>query len=89
MGGISIWQLLIIAVIVVLLFGTNKLRTLGSDLGASIKGFKKAIGDEDKTPPSTNANNSAAPQDADFKSLSEQQPEVKKEESKSQNKEQV
>lgn len=89
MGGISIWQLLIIAVIVVLLFGTNKLRTLGSDLGASIKGFKKAIGDEDKTPPSTNANNRAAPQDADFKSLSEQQPEVKKEESKSQNKEQV
>lgn len=90
MGGISIWQLLIIAVIVVLLFGTNKLRTLGSDLGASIKGFKKAIGDEDKTPPSTtNVNNSAAPQDADFKSLSEQQPEVKKEESKSQNKEQV
>lgn len=48
MGGISIWQLLIIAVIVVLLFGTNKLRTLGSDLGASIKGFKKAISDDDK-----------------------------------------
>lgn len=51
MGGISIWQLLIIAVIVVLLFGTNKLRTLGSDLGASIKGFKKAIGDEEKRLP--------------------------------------
>lgn len=43
MGGISIWQLLIIAVIVVLLFGTNKLRTLGSDLGASIKGFKRRL----------------------------------------------
>lgn len=48
MGGISIWQLLIIAVIVVLLFGTNKLRTLGSDLGASVKGFKKAMGDENQ-----------------------------------------
>ncbi|MCX0497702.1 Sec-independent protein translocase subunit TatA [Erwinia billingiae] len=48
MGGISIWQLLIIAVIVVLLFGTNKLRTLGSDLGSSIKGFKKAMGDENE-----------------------------------------
>ena len=48
MGGISIWQLLIIAVIVVLLFGTNKLRNLGSDLGSSIKGFKKAMGDDDK-----------------------------------------
>ncbi|WP_338559116.1 Sec-independent protein translocase subunit TatA [Erwinia sp. E_sp_B04_7] len=46
MGGISIWQLLIIAVIVVLLFGTNKLRSLGSDLGSSIKGFKKAMGDD-------------------------------------------
>lgn len=41
MGSIGWAQLLIIAVIVVLLFGTNKLRTLGSDLGASIKGFKK------------------------------------------------
>ena len=46
MGGISIWQLLIIAVIVVLLFGTNKLRTLGSDLGAALKGFKKAMNDD-------------------------------------------
>lgn len=43
MGGISIWQLLIIAVIVVLLFGTNKLRTLGSDLGASIKALRKPL----------------------------------------------
>ncbi|MGI0115705.1 twin-arginine translocase TatA/TatE family subunit [Zooshikella sp. RANM57] len=49
MAGISIWQLLIIAIIVILLFGTNKLRTLGSDLGTSIKGFKKALGEnEDK-----------------------------------------
>ncbi|CAM3756443.1 Sec-independent protein translocase subunit TatA [Xenorhabdus thuongxuanensis] len=48
MGGISIWQLLIIAVIVVLIFGTNKLRTLGSDLGESIKGFKKAMNDDEK-----------------------------------------
>ena len=47
MGGISIWQLLIIAVIVVLLFGTKKLGSIGSDLGASIKGFKKAMGDDE------------------------------------------
>ncbi len=46
MGGISIWQLLIIAVIVVLLFGTKKLRNLGGDLGSAIKGFKNAVGDE-------------------------------------------
>lgn len=48
MGGISIWQLLIVAVIVVLLFGTKKLRNMGGDLGSAIKGFKKAMSDEDK-----------------------------------------
>ena len=48
MGGISIWQLVIIAVIVVLLFGTKKLRNLGTDLGSAVKGFKKAVTDEEK-----------------------------------------
>ena len=52
MGGISIWQLLIIAVIVVLLFGTKKLRGMGSDLGSAVKGFKKAVTDENETPES-------------------------------------
>ncbi|MBE4064605.1 Sec-independent protein translocase subunit TatA [Vibrio parahaemolyticus] len=47
MGGISVWQLLIIAVIVVLLFGTKKLRGIGGDLGSAVKGFKKAMSDED------------------------------------------
>jgi sec-independent protein translocase protein TatA len=86
MGGISIWQLLIIAVIVVLLFGTNKLRTLGSDLGASIKGFKKAIGDDTTSAVNSVEKNS---HDADFdaKPITEKQPEVKTNESK--NKEQV
>jgi sec-independent protein translocase protein TatA len=46
MGGISIWQLLIIAVIVVLLFGTKKLRNLGGDLGSAVKGFKNAMTDD-------------------------------------------
>jgi len=45
MGGISIWQLLIIAVIVILLFGTKKLRNLGGDLGSAVKGFKSAMDD--------------------------------------------
>jgi sec-independent protein translocase protein TatA len=49
MAGISIWQLLIVAVIVVLLFGTKKLRNMGSDLGSAVKGFKKAINDEKDT----------------------------------------
>ncbi|KDD81430.1 Sec-independent protein translocase subunit TatA [Glaesserella parasuis] len=46
MGGISIWNLVIIVLLVVLLFGTKKLRGLGSDLGESIKGFKKAMNDD-------------------------------------------
>ena len=47
-GGISIWQLLIILVIVLLLFGTKRLRNLGGDLGNAVKGFKKAMTDEEK-----------------------------------------
>ena len=46
LGGISIWQLLIILVIVLLLFGTKRLRNLGGDLGGAVKGFKKALDDE-------------------------------------------
>ena len=48
-GGISIWQLLIVLAIVVMLFGTKRLRTLGSDLGAAIKGFRSSMtsGDTD------------------------------------------
>jgi sec-independent protein translocase protein TatA len=41
--GISIWQLLIILVIVVVLFGTKRLGSIGSDLGKAIKGFKSAM----------------------------------------------
>jgi len=48
-GGISIWQLLIILAIIVLLFGTKKLRGIGGDLGNAVKGFKKAVSDEDQT----------------------------------------
>jgi len=47
MGNIGIWQLLIIVVIVVLLFGTKKLRNLGGDLGSAVKGFKKAVTDDE------------------------------------------
>ena len=47
MGGISIWQLLIVLVIVVLLFGTKRLKSIGSDLGGAVKGFKKAVTDEE------------------------------------------
>jgi sec-independent protein translocase protein TatA len=43
LGGISIWQLLIILLIVMMLFGTKRLRGLGSDLGAAIKGFRSSV----------------------------------------------
>jgi sec-independent protein translocase protein TatA len=49
MGGISIWQLAIILIIVMLLFGTKKLRNIGSDLGGAVKGFKKAMSDAEKS----------------------------------------
>ena len=45
-GGIGVWQLLIILAIVVLLFGTKRLGSIGSDLGAAIKGFKKSVKDD-------------------------------------------
>lgn len=45
-GGISIWQLLIILVIVVLIFGTKKLKSMGSDLGGAVKGFKDSMTDD-------------------------------------------
>ncbi|MEW7980483.1 MAG: Sec-independent protein translocase TatA [Candidatus Sedimenticola endophacoides] len=48
LGGISIWQLLIILVIVLLLFGTKRLKNIGSDLGGAIKGFKGAMKDGQK-----------------------------------------
>ena len=52
-GGIGIWQLLIILLIVVMLFGTKKLRNIGSDLGGALKGFKSAIKDDDSKQEST------------------------------------
>ncbi len=44
--GISIWQLLIVLVIVLLLFGAKKLRGLGGDLGNAVKGFREAMQDQ-------------------------------------------
>ena len=49
MGGISIWSLLLIALIVILLFGTGKLQNIGADLGGALNGFKKAVNDDGTT----------------------------------------
>jgi sec-independent protein translocase protein TatA len=70
-GGISVTQLVILLVIVMLVFGTKRLRNIGSDLGSAVKGFRKGIEDEpaDKDPEKlTNAEKtSAAPQSKEEK----------------------
>ena len=48
LGGISLWQLLIVLLIVIVIFGTKRLSSLGSDLGGAVKGFRKAMGDSEK-----------------------------------------
>jgi sec-independent protein translocase protein TatA len=50
MGSFSIWHWLVILAIVLLLFGTKRLKNLGTDLGSAIKGFKSAVKDEEKKP---------------------------------------
>jgi len=57
LGGISIWQLLIVLLIIVLIFGTKKLKSLGEDLGGAVRGFKKGLGEADEEPPETGALN--------------------------------
>lgn len=49
-GGISGWQLLILLLIVVLVFGTKRLRNIGSDLGSAVKGFRKGMEDVEDAP---------------------------------------
>lgn len=49
-GGISGWQLLILLLIVVMVFGTKRLRNIGSDLGSAVKGFRKGMDEEPEEP---------------------------------------
>lgn len=71
-GGISIWQLLIVLVIVALIFGTKKLRGIGGDLGGAVKGFKKALDDESGEKPAVE-DDSAASADAEKAETKEKQ----------------
>ena len=50
MGSLSIWHWLIVLVIVMLIFGTKKLRNMGADLGGAVRGFKDGIKDADGKP---------------------------------------
>jgi sec-independent protein translocase protein TatA len=49
MGSLSIWHWLIVLLVVVLIFGTKKLRNIGSDLGGAVKDFKEGMRSEDET----------------------------------------
>lgn len=76
-GGVSLWQLAIVLGIVILLFGTKKLRNIGGDLGSAVKGFKKAMNDgvlseDDKK--------LEAKKDAEFADSAKEQTAVKSEE---------
>jgi sec-independent protein translocase protein TatA len=57
MGSFSIWHWLIVLVIVMLIFGTKKLRNIGADLGGAVRGFKEGMREGDKS-----AESAAAPQ---------------------------
>ena len=67
-GGISLWQLLIVLLIVVVVFGTKRLRTLGGDLGGALKSFRSAMeSDEEATSESAeNPRLETAEPDAEF-----------------------
>ena len=66
MFGISIWQLLIILAIIVLIFGTKKLKNMGQDLGSALKGFKNAVGEKDEK------NDELEVKDVEFSEVSEE-----------------
>jgi sec-independent protein translocase protein TatA len=52
MGGLSIWHWAIVLLVVILIFGTKKLRNIGQDLGGAVKGFKEGMkSTETETPP--------------------------------------
>jgi sec-independent protein translocase protein TatA len=53
MGGIGIWQLLIVLLIVFMLFGTKRLKGLGADVGEAIKGFRNSVGTDETKPQDT------------------------------------
>jgi sec-independent protein translocase protein TatA len=75
-GGISIWQLLIVLAIVILIFGTKRLKNIGGDMGSAIKGFKSAMNEDDKKPESLEGKDKT---DANFSEVkSEEKVEEKK-----------
>lgn len=73
-SNIGPWQLLIILVIVLAIFGTKKLRNLGSDLGGAVKGFRSAMNEADETAEQITDDS----KDADFENTPVEEPTEKK-----------
>ena len=73
-ANIGPWQLLIILLIVLAIFGTKKLRNMGSDLGGAVKGFRSAMNDADETSEQITDDS----QDADFENTPVEEPSEKK-----------
>ncbi|CUA95939.1 Sec-independent protein translocase subunit TatA [Thiomonas bhubaneswarensis] len=61
MGEFSIWHWLIVLLIVIMIFGTKKLKNMGSDLGQAVRGFKEGMKDADTPAENTAEPNAAAP----------------------------
>ncbi len=61
-GGISLWQLLIVLLIVLLIFGTKRLKSVGGDLGAGLKSFRKAMDNDDEGTATTDDTKDESPQ---------------------------
>lgn len=71
LSNVSIWQLLIVLVIVIAIFGTKRLKTLGSDLGGAVKGFRSAMNEADKETTEQISNQS---EDASFDNTPAEEP---------------
>lgn len=75
LGGISMWQLLIILAIVILIFGTKRLKGLGGDLGGALRSFRKAMDTDESKPDDTDAKQlgDERQQDAEFSETKDEQ----------------
>ena len=76
-ANIGPWQLLIILVIVLAIFGTKKLRNLGSDLGGAVKGFRSAMSEADETDETVEQIGEES-KDADFENTPVEEPDEEK-----------
>ena len=83
LGGINIWQLAIVLLIVVLIFGTKRLKSIGSDVGGALKGFRRAMEtDEDKNRKDAPTSLESDEPDAEFPEQKDQQKDQQKDKSR-------